>query len=147
MNEKTVKEYSNGEISVIWKPDLCIHSGECVQNSPKVFNPDEKPWIKPHNSDSKQIMETVDKCPTGALSYRIEKAGLEKPEEQKPTFKIKIETMKGGPFIVPTAGVELFDSDGEMQELEGKTFSLCRCGASGNKPFCDGSHSDIDFEG
>lgn len=146
MSKGKIKEYSNGEITVIWKPDLCIHSGECVQNSPKVFQPDEKPWVKPENADSKEIMKTVNKCPSGALSYKIEGEDLQKPNAYKNKNTIKIEAMKGGPFIVQNEGIELLNSDGETCETKGKTIALCRCGASDNKPFCDGSHTDTDFE-
>ena len=146
MSEGKTKEYSNDEIKVLWKPDLCIHSGECVKNSPDVFQPKERPWIKIENSDSKSIMKTVEKCPSGALSYEIEKEDLEKPETFKDHKTIKIETMKNGPFIVQNEGIELTDSDGNSKECKGKTIALCRCGASDRKPFCDGSHTEIDFE-
>jgi uncharacterized Fe-S cluster protein YjdI len=63
-------EYSNGEITVVWQPDLCIHSANCVKNLDSVFKPQEKPWIRPENASSEEIMNTIDKCPSGALSYR-----------------------------------------------------------------------------
>ncbi len=70
MKKERAIKYSNGEITVIWKPDLCIHSGNCVKGSPEVFKPKEKPWVQAENSTSKQIMETIDTCPSGALSYQ-----------------------------------------------------------------------------
>ena len=137
------KEYSNGEITVIWKPDLCIHSAECVKGSPEVFNPKERPWIKTENSNSKQIMETIDKCPSGALSYQVENA---EESEAKVAEKISIKATKNGPFLVKGT-VEIEDSSGEVKTSEGKMTALCRCGASANKPFCDGSHTAANFEG
>ncbi len=142
MKEKTI-EYSNDEITVIWKPDLCIHSAECVKGSPEVFNPKERRWIKPDRADSKQIMNTIDKCPSGALSYRTENA--EEPDT-KGALKITIKATKNGPFLVKGL-VEIEDSSGEVKTSDGKTTALCRCGASANKPFCDGSHTSVDFEG
>jgi uncharacterized Fe-S cluster protein YjdI len=68
MNE--VKEYSNGEITVIWELGRCKHSGMCVKNLPSVFKPKEKPWISIEAASSEEIMKTIDKCPSGALSYR-----------------------------------------------------------------------------
>lgn len=63
------KEYTNGEITVVWQSGKCIHSGNCVRNNPKVFQPKEKPWIKIDANTSESIMKTVDKCPSGALSF------------------------------------------------------------------------------
>lgn len=66
---ETKKEYSNGEITVVWESGKCIHSGNCVRNNPDVFQPKEKPWIKIDASSSEKIMETVNKCPSGALTF------------------------------------------------------------------------------
>lgn len=63
------KEYTNGELTVVWQAGKCIHSGNCVRNNPDVFQPKEKPWIKIDASSSEKIRETVDKCPSGALTY------------------------------------------------------------------------------
>lgn len=64
------KEYSNGEITVIWEPGKCIHSGICVKTLPKVYNPKEKPWIKIDNATSSELKEQVAMCPSGALSIK-----------------------------------------------------------------------------
>ena len=63
------KEYSNGEITIKWQPEKCIHSGVCVKTLPNVYDPKAKPWIKPENATSQELMDQVDKCPSGALSY------------------------------------------------------------------------------
>ena len=65
------KEYSNGEITVIWQSSKCIHSGNCVRNLSKVFNPREHPWIKIENATTEEIVATVNKCPSGALIILI----------------------------------------------------------------------------
>jgi len=62
-------EYTNGEITVVWQPEICIHSANCVKNLPTVFKPKEKPWIRVENASSEEIMNAIDKCPSGALSY------------------------------------------------------------------------------
>jgi uncharacterized protein len=67
------KEYSNGEVVILWKPEKCIHSGICVKTLPGVYHPKEKPWIKPENASSQELVDQVAKCPSGALS-------IEKPE-------------------------------------------------------------------
>ena len=63
------KSYSNDEISVIWRPELCEHAGICVKMLPKVYNPKERPWIKVENATTEELKEQVSKCPSGALSY------------------------------------------------------------------------------
>ena len=66
---EVVRKYSNGEVSIIWKPKLCIHSEHCFKGLPKVFNPKEKPWIKAENATSEELMKQVSQCPSGALSW------------------------------------------------------------------------------
>jgi uncharacterized Fe-S cluster protein YjdI len=65
------KKYANGEITVVWKPGLCIHSTNCWKGLIEVFNPKIKPWINIDGADSEKIMEQVKKCPSWALSYFI----------------------------------------------------------------------------
>jgi len=67
--KNTKKEYTNGEVTVVWEAGKCIHSGNCVRNNPDVFQPKEKPWIKIEASTSEKIMETVNKCPSSALTF------------------------------------------------------------------------------
>ena len=70
MNPKDIKkEYTNGEVTVVWQSGKCIHSGICVRNNPDVFQPKEKPWIKTNGSSTEKIIETVLKCPSGALTF------------------------------------------------------------------------------
>jgi len=63
------KEYTNGEVTVVWQSGKCTHSANCVRNNPDVFQPKEKPWIKIDNSSTGKIIETVQKCPSGALTF------------------------------------------------------------------------------
>src|SRR5688572_6601346 len=66
------KHYSNGEVTIVWKNELCIHSTICWKQAtglPEVFNPAERPWIKPEGASTNNIISQVDKCPSGALSY------------------------------------------------------------------------------
>ena len=67
------KEYTNGEVTIMWQSGKCIHSANCVRNNPKVFKPKEKPWIVAENSTTKKIIETIKKCPSGALTYNLNK--------------------------------------------------------------------------
>ncbi|MBK9454560.1 MAG: (4Fe-4S)-binding protein [Chitinophagales bacterium] len=61
--------YTNGEVTIIWQPKLCSHSGNCVRGLPQVFNSKIRPWINPQGADTAQIIEQVKKCPSGALSF------------------------------------------------------------------------------
>lgn len=64
-----IKKYSNGEIEILWDSEKCIHSANCIKNARRVFQPKEKPWVKMENGTTEEIMSTIDKCPSGALSY------------------------------------------------------------------------------
>ena len=66
-----VKKYTNGEVTIIWKPALCIHSGICARGLPAVFDPNVKPWIAPEGSTTDKIVEQVKKCPSGALTFKM----------------------------------------------------------------------------
>jgi uncharacterized Fe-S cluster protein YjdI len=65
-----VKHYSNGEITVVWQSSKCIHSGNCVKNLSKVFQPKTQPWIQLENGTTEEIIAAVSKCPSGALSIK-----------------------------------------------------------------------------
>ncbi|NML20279.1 hypothetical protein HHL16_05315 [Pseudoflavitalea sp. G-6-1-2] len=66
--EKKIR-YTNGEVTVVWKPEFCKHAGRCVTQLPSVFNLQERPWINMTGADSETIINQVNRCPTGALSY------------------------------------------------------------------------------
>ncbi len=79
MNIKPVKkEYSNGEVTIVWQNSLCIHSGNCVKNLPSVFKPQQSPWINIESDTTTEIIEAVKKCPSGALSYKLSNEGSSK---------------------------------------------------------------------
>lgn len=67
---ETSKEYSNGEVIVVWKPSECIHSGNCFRGLKEVFDPRKRPWVTLEGSTTDKIVSQIDKCPSGALSYR-----------------------------------------------------------------------------
>ena len=67
------REYSNGEVTIVWKQELCIHSGICARGLASVFKPKEKPWIHPEGATSEEIVNQVKKCPSGALSVYYNK--------------------------------------------------------------------------
>lgn len=65
---ETTKEYTNNEVTIVWKPQLCTHSANCARGLPKVFQPKEKPWIKPEAASTQNLIDQVLKCPSGALT-------------------------------------------------------------------------------
>ncbi len=67
------KEYTNGELTIVWKPGKCIHSGICVNTLPDVYHPKEKPWIQPEHSSTAMLKSQIHKCPSGALTYFMNK--------------------------------------------------------------------------
>ena len=64
------KEYSNGDITIVWQSSKCIHSAVCVKNLRSVFRPKESPWIHIDGASKTEIIETVKKCPSGAISIK-----------------------------------------------------------------------------
>lgn len=143
--KNTKKEYSNGEITVVYESDLCIHSGVCAKGLSSVFKPGEQPWIKIDAASKEKIMQQVQKCPTKALSFYInipETESAEEPVAIESGLKVKVVTK--GPLMIE-GPITLINSNGRREIKLGETF-FCRCGTSRNKPFCDGSHSDVDFE-
>lgn len=64
-------EYNAGEITIIWKPKVCIHAAVCVKMLPKVYNPKDRPWIKPENATTEELKNQISNCPSGALSYTL----------------------------------------------------------------------------
>ena len=135
------KKYKNDDITVVWKPGLCIHAAECVKRLPEVYDPRAKPWIKIENASTSQLKSQIDKCPSGALSYQTNNIKIDKIMESK----IKVSILENGPLLVDGT-IEITKPDGTVENKE-KTTAFCRCGASANKPYCDGQHRKIDFIG
>lgn len=69
--EETKKYTANQEITVLWTPSKCIHAGVCVKSLPKVYHPREKPWITADQASTRELIEQIDRCPSGALGYEL----------------------------------------------------------------------------
>lgn len=63
--------YTNGEVTIIWKQDLCTHSRRCWMGLGDVFKPGQRPWIHPDGASTERIVAQVKQCPSGALTYRM----------------------------------------------------------------------------
>lgn len=133
------KEYIKDELTVVWDADKCVHSTHCWQELRVVFDPQQRPWINLEGASKERIIEQIRKCPSGALSIKGE------PEQgKKSRSKVSIEVIDDGPYRI-TGLVSLAFSDGTIHQKHERV-SLCRCGASQRKPFCDGSHKRIGFK-
>lgn len=135
------KEYSNGEITVVWQSAKCIHSKKCWNGLGSVFQPNEKPWINVDGASSNEIIAQIDKCPSGALSYY---KGSANDEATNASSNTKVEVMKNGPLLIH--GDFIIKGKDGKEELKSKVTALCRCGQSANKPYCDGSHNTNGFK-
>jgi uncharacterized Fe-S cluster protein YjdI len=150
MKRKIIKEYTNGEITVKWQPDECIHATTCFKMLPEVFKPAERPWVKINAASTDEIIKTVEACPTDALTWwyndpeRNNNKNFIKMEENK-NPKPKIQIFENGPMHIP-AEIDLVDNDGKIHKVNEDKY-ICRCGHSANKPFCDGSHMKMGFKG
>ena len=136
------KNYVGKGITIHDNRKICSHAAECVNNLPSVFKLNARPWINPDAAETKEeIVNTIKKCPSGALSYSIDGIEYRDHNETKPIITVS----KGGPYHI-TGGIDLIG--GNIQWAEGASkehYVLCRCGASNNKPFCDGMHRLINF--
>ena len=141
MERKITKKYTNGEVTVVWQPHICIHSTICFKGLPQVFNPNKRPWITTEQSTTKEIIDQVSKCPSGALSFYMNEETPEK--DVKVDAETIIEPVENGPLLV-YGNITIKKQNGETH-TSNKVTAFCRCGASGNKPFCDGTHKKIDF--
>lgn len=123
-------------VQIVYRGKLCIHSRFCVTGAPKVFLANvEGPWIHPDEMIAEELMAVARECPSGAIKYRRKDGG---PEEHAPPVNL-IRVQEGGPYSFRGE----LSIDGESI---GYRATLCRCGASKNKPFCDGSHHDVHFD-
>jgi len=138
----TKKTYESGELVVEWQPSLCIHSEKCWRGLPEVFRKDARPWINTDGAEDQIIMEQLKACPSGALSGYWKN---QKQDQKSEKEAIQVEVSKNGPLMV-RGNILIKHSNGKTENKE-KVTAFCRCGASGNKPFCDGTHNNIDFEG
>ena len=131
--------YANDAIEVHWEPRLCIHTGNCVRGLPDVFEPSRRPWIEVAAAEADAIARTIETCPTGALHFvRLDGGSQEEAPEET-----TIEPRPNGPLFV-RGRIRIVDPDGNLLR-EDTRLALCRCGASANRPFCDGTHRRIGF--
>lgn len=136
VKENGVETVPGDKVTIVYEGKRCIHARFCVTGAPRVFlanTPGD--WIYPDAMDAEKLVAIAEACPSGAIQYRRNDG---RPEEAPPPVNLA-SIRQNGPYAV----------HGEIV-LDGKPIgcraTLCRCGASKNKPFCDGSHNDIHFD-
>jgi uncharacterized Fe-S cluster protein YjdI len=131
--------YANDQIEVIWEPAFCIHAAECLRGLPAVFDSRRHPWITVDNGSAADIGEVIQRCPTGALHFRRLDSG---PQEPVPEETTVVERPNGPLYVRGKIRILAHDHNPVREDTR---VALCRCGASANKPFCDGSHRRVKF--
>ncbi len=132
------KVYRGTDIEVSFDLDLCVHIGECLRGQPDVYKLTRRPWALPDAADADAVAEVVERCPSGALLYKRLDGGS--PERHE--GGVKMAPIRDGPLLV-VGEIEVRREDGSVEILPRAT--LCRCGQSLHKPFCDNQHLKVDF--
>jgi uncharacterized Fe-S cluster protein YjdI/CDGSH-type Zn-finger protein len=130
--------YRGKDIDVSFDLDQCIHVGECLRRLPEAFALDRRPWISPDAASAEDVAAVVERCPSGALQYQRLDGGR---DEQGPN-PASVTLLRNGPLLV-RGRIEVRREDGTTEVMPRAT--LCRCGSSANKPFCDNTHLRIAF--
>ena len=132
-------DYAGAEVTIHDNRGICSHAGRCSDGLPSVFRLGKEPWIDPKGATTEEITATVKQCPSGALSYSP--GGAEyRNQDRQPAVTVS----KNGPLVV-VGGPDLVGVT-RGQGASEEHFTLCRCGGSKNKPFCDGMHWYIKFQ-
>jgi uncharacterized Fe-S cluster protein YjdI/CDGSH-type Zn-finger protein len=141
---KRNQTYPAPGITVTFDPNLCIHSGVCLNSLPAVFDVRRQRWVRPEAATAPEVAATIDRCPSGALQYVLEGSAGPSIEASNEPTETTIQASINGPLLVQGT-FQLLDETGREVSNSGRA-ALCRCGATTNQPFCDGSHKRIGFE-
>ena len=127
------ENYKGKTITIYDNRGICAHAGRCTDGLASVFRLKEEPWILPDAASANEIIATIQKCPSGALSYSVDDIE-HRDREGEPTIFVA----PNGPYLVSGRPdlINITQAEGTSKEH----FTLCRCGGSKNKPFCDGTH-------
>ncbi len=137
--KQKIRTYEGTSIKIVYDVPRCIHAAECVKQLEAVFDPDARPWVNPDGAPAEDVARVVLQCPTGALKFeRPDGIG----EDVPPTNSVRLDP--NGPLYV-RGDIRIATPTGTTI-LSDTRLALCRCGASKNKPLCDGAHADAGFE-
>lgn len=127
-SKSTEHAYVADGVTVFFDSKRCIHSANCVKSLPVVFDTSRKPWVDPAQASPEDVARAVERCPSGALQYELTDGPAEAPDV--PT---RVEPQVDGPIAL-RGDLRIVLDQGVLTETRA---TLCRCGRSGNKPFCD----------
>ncbi|MEM7113516.1 MAG: CDGSH iron-sulfur domain-containing protein [Chloroflexota bacterium] len=133
------KAYRGQDLDVMFDLKRCIHAAECGKRLQAVFDVKKRPWVQPDNAAANEVAATIEQCPSGALTYSRHDGGAEEAVSTNNTILI----MDSGEYRI-RGNVALTTMTGESLASEHR-LTLCRCGESKNKPFCDNSHREAGF--
>ncbi len=136
--ENKLDDYAGEKITIFDNRSICAHAGVCTDNLSSVFRMKQEPWVDPDAASIDEIIAIIQKCPSGALSYTLKDVAV-----SEKNYKTGIFVAQNGPYVVsgcPDLKISKWAEGASQQQ-----YTLCRCGVSKNKPFCDGSHWSIEF--
>ena len=128
------RSYAGQDIEISFDMSRCIHARNCFLKLPQVFDPARRPWVDPDAAPAEEIAAMIRTCPSGALTFKKLDGG---PDEAPPILN-RAAVLENGPIS--------FAGDLEIAGEKMTRVTLCRCGESKNKPFCDYAQADAGFE-
>jgi CDGSH-type Zn-finger protein/uncharacterized Fe-S cluster protein YjdI len=135
MSDGAVEQVAGKWATISFDGKLCIHARRCVISQPGVFKANvQGAWIDPDAASAEELIFVALNCPSGAIQVVRHDGGAQEPVPAVNTIAIR----ENGPLAV-SAQVDL------AGQAIGTRATLCRCGASKNKPYCDGSHVGAAF--
>jgi len=139
MSEQEKYTFPGEQVDVEWDGRLCIHIGECGQSAGELFVGGRQPWCQPDLTSADAVVDIVERCPSGSLTYhRKDGGGAETPNPEN-----TVTVSYNGPYFV-RGELEITSAPSDMVGVT-KRAALCRCGQSKIKPFCDNSHEKAGF--
>ena len=133
------KTYTGKDIDVTFELKRCIHAAECGKRLQSVFDVAKRPWVQPDNATADEVQDAIDHCPSGALKYVRHDGGM---QERQPETNV---------IVIADSGEYQLHGEVQLTTMAGDTIAeeyrmtLCRCGDSNNKPFCDNTHRKARF--
>lgn len=132
------RRYKGETVDITYSLKRCIHAEKCIHHLSEVFDSKKRPWINANGSHADEVARVLPLCPSGALHYERKDGGI---AEDIPTLNRII--VHEDSYLQVIGDLEI---NGASVSIEHETrATLCRCGASKNKPFCDNTHKHIDF--
>jgi CDGSH-type Zn-finger protein/uncharacterized Fe-S cluster protein YjdI len=135
-----VHVYKGTTITIVWDASLCVHAAECVRGLPKVFSTGRKPWVDANAASATAIMGVVERCPSGALKYEFGNGAKSERAAKSNAITVACD----GPLHL-RGDLEVVRGEDEGTVTKATRLTLCRCGQSANKPYCDRSHAKAGF--